>query len=145
MDIYVQSFLNSATKLTISVTTATTFNQLKELVYAAEGTTSTIMDFYYNDTLVDTSSTIGLYNITTGSYVMSSNNISDPNLWTKPERQQLKLDLAQLRRQAGGNTTTNYYRQYNVYDLDLLADKYISNTATIGTTSTLVVHRPWTT
>jgi hypothetical protein len=144
MDIYVQSFLNSATKLTISVTTATTFNEIKNLVWAAEGTTSTIQEFYYENTLVDSSSTVGLYNLTTGSYIMSSNNISNADLWTKPERQQLKLELAQLRRQAGGNTNTNYYRVYNVYDLDLLADKYISNTTTVETTSTLAVHRPWT-
>lgn len=143
MDIYVQSFLNSATKLTISVTTSTTFDQVKDLVYLAEGTTTTIMDFYYENLLVDTSSTVGLYNLTTGSYLMSSNNIADANLWTKPERQALKLELAQLRRQAGGNTTTNYYRTFNVYDIDLLADKYTSNTTTIGTTSTLAVHRPW--
>ena len=30
-------------------------------------------------------------------------------------------------------------------NVDLLADKYASNTSTVGTTSTLVVHRPWTT
>ena len=145
MDIQVQSFLNSATKLTISVSTTTTFNQVKDLVWAAEGTTSTIQDFYYENALVDTSSTVGLYNLTTGSYLMSSNNISDTNLWTKQQRQILKLELAQLRRQAGGNTSTSYYRTYNVYDVDLLADKYTSNTTTVGTTSTLAVHRPWTT
>lgn len=143
MDIFVQSFLNSATKLTISVTTSTTFNQLKELVWATEGTTSTIQEFYYENELVDTSSTVGLYNLTTGSYIMSSNNISDPSLWTKPERQQLKLELAQLRRQAGGDTSATYYRVYNIYDLNLLADKYTSNTTTVETTSTLTVHRPW--
>lgn len=144
MDIYVQSFLNSAKKLTLNVTTSTTFNQIKNLVFAAEGTTSTIQTFYYNNTLVNTSSTVGSYGITTGSYIMSSNNISNSSLWTKPQRQQLKLELAQLRRQAGGDTSATYYRSYNVYDLNLLADKYTSNTSTVGTTSTLAVHRPWT-
>lgn len=142
MDIQVQSFLNSATKLTVSVTTATTFAQLADLVWAAEGTTSTIMQFYVNNVEVDTSSTVGLYNLTTGSYVGSSNTIAA--LPTKAERQLAKLELAQLRRQAGGNTGTSYYRAFNVYDVDLLADKYTSNTSTVGTTSTLVVHRPWT-
>ena len=142
MDIQVQSFLNSATKLTVSVTTATTFAQLADLVWAAEGTTSTIMQFYVDNVEVDTSSTVGLYNLTTGSYVGSSNTIAA--LPTKAARQLAKLELAQLRRQAGGNTGTSYYRSYNVYDVDLLADKYTSNTSTVGTTSTLVVHRPWT-
>ncbi len=144
MDIYVQSFLNSATKLTISVNSSTTFNQVKDLVYAAEGTTSTIQDFYYNNTLVDSSSTVGILGLTTGSYLMSFNNISDPAVWDKPQRQVLKLELAQLRRRAAGDTSATFYRSYNTYDVDLLADKYTSNTTTVGTTSTLAVHRPWT-
>lgn len=143
MDIYVQSFLNSASTLTISVTNSTTISQLKNLVHAAEGVTTTVMAFYFNNALLANTGTIGLYGITTGTRVGSSNTIAE--LASKVDRQIAKLDLAQLRRQSGGNTTTNYYREYNVYDIDLLADKYISNTATIGTTSTLVVHRPWTT
>lgn len=142
MDIYVQSFLNSATKLTISVNTTTTFAELADLVWAAEGTTSTIQQFYINNLEVDTSATMAVYAVTTGSYIGSSNTISQ--LGSKVDRQLAKLDLAQLRRQSGGNTTTNYYRTYNVYDIDLLADKYTSNTTTVETTSTLVIHRPWT-
>jgi len=61
----------------------------------------------------------------------------------KVGKQLAKLELAQLRRQAAGNTTTNYYRSRNIYDIDLLADKYTSNTSTVGTTSTLVIGRPW--
>ena len=143
MDIYVQSFLNSATKLTISVNTATTIAQLADLVYAAEGTTSTIMQFYVDNIQAASTATMASLNVTTGTYIGSSNVIS--TLTNKVDRQLAKLELAQLRRQAGGNTTTNYYRIYNVYDVDLLADKYTSNTTTVGTTSTLVVHRPWTT
>ena len=41
-------------------------------------------------------------------------------------------------------TTATYYRTHNIYDIDLLADKYTSNTSTVGTTSTLVEARPWT-
>ena len=143
MDIYVQSFLNSATKLTISVNTNTTIAQLADLVYAAEGTTSTIMQFYVDNIQAASTATMASLGVTTGTYIGSSNVIS--TLTNKVDRQLAKLELAQLRRQAGGNTTTNYYRTYNVYDVDLLADKYTSNTTTVGTTSTLVVHRPWTT
>jgi len=59
------------------------------------------------------------------------------------DRQIAKLELAQLRRQAGGDTSSTFYRSRNIYDIDLLTDKYTSNTSTIGTTSTLVVGRPW--
>lgn len=140
MDIYVQSFLNSATKLTISVTTGTTVSQLKSLVNTAEGVTTTIMTFYYNNIELANTATMAGIAATTGTYIQSSNNIA--SLPTKEQRQIAKLDLAQLRRQAGGNTATNYYRQYNVYDRDLLADKYVGNTAT-NVANTLTEHRPW--
>jgi hypothetical protein len=140
MDIQVQSFLNSATKLTVSVTSATTIEQLKGLVYAAEGVTTTIMAFYYNDIELASTSTLATINVSTATYIGSSNTIA--SLPTKEERQIAKLNLAQLRRQAAGNTTTNYYRVYNVYDRDLLADKYIGNSTT-NVANTLTIHRPW--
>jgi hypothetical protein len=148
MAILVQSFLNSATKLSIAATTATTVAQLKNLVNTAEGVSTAVMQFYIVDPVTTTatvlvSGSLGSYGITTATTIYSSNTISTST--NKVDRQLAKLELAQLRRQAGGNTTTNYYRLYNVYDEDLLADKYTSNTSTVGTTSTLVTHRPWTT
>jgi hypothetical protein len=147
MAILVKSFLNSATKLSIAATTATTVAQLKTLVNGAEGVSTSVMQFYIVNTVTTTatvlvSGSLGSYGITTATVIYSSNNISTAT--NKADRQLAKLGLAQLRRQAGGNTTTNYYRTYNVYDVDLLADKYTSNTSTVGTTSTLVAHRPWT-
>jgi hypothetical protein len=149
MAILVQSFLNSATKLSIAATTATTVAQLKTLVNTAEGVSTAVMQFYIINPVTTTatvlvSGSLGSYGITTATTIYSSNTISS-TATTKVDRQLAKLELAQLRRQAGGNTTTNYYRLYNVYDEDLLADKYTSNTSTVGTTSTLVTHRPWTT
>jgi hypothetical protein len=87
------------------------------------------------------SGTLGSYGITTATTIYSSNTISTAT--NKVDRQLAKLELAQLRRQSAGNTGTDYYRSHNIYDVDLLADKYTSNTSTVGTTSTLVVHRPW--
>jgi hypothetical protein len=145
MAILVQSFLNSATRLSTTATTATTVAQLKTLVSAIEGVSTSIMEFYIvNPSTTSTalvSGTLGSYGITTATTIYSSNTISTAT--NKVDRQLAKLDLAQLRRQAGGNTSTNYYRTYNVYDVNLLADKYTSNTSTVGTTSTLAIHRPW--
>lgn len=147
MGIQVQSFLNSATRLNISATSATTVSQLKTLVNAAEGVSTSIMEFYVINPITTTatilvSGSLGSYGITTATTIYSSNIIS--TLSTKEDKQVAKLELAQLRRQAGGNTTTNYYRVYNVYDVDLLADKYIGNTAT-NVANTLTEHRPWIT
>jgi hypothetical protein len=88
------------------------------------------------------SGTLGSYGITTATTIYSSNTISS-TATSKVDRQLAKLELAQLRRQAAGDTGATFYRSRNIYDVDLLADKYTSNTSTVGTTSTLVVARPW--
>ena len=146
MAILVQSFLNSATRLSTTATTATTVAQLKTLVNAIEGVTTSTMQFYIvNPSTTSTalvSGTLGSYGITTATTIYSSNTISTAT--NKADRQLAKLELAQLRRQAGGNSSATFYRSFNVYNVDLLADKYTSNTSTVGTTSTLVTHRPWT-
>jgi imidazolonepropionase-like amidohydrolase len=145
--ILVQSFLNSATKLSTTATTATTVAQLKTLVNAIEGVSTAVMQFYVKDNNATTatvlvSGTLGSYGVTTATTIYSSNTISTAT--NKVDRQLAKLELAQLRKQAGGDTSATFYRSYNVYDVDLLADKYTSNTTTVGTTSTLSIHRPWT-
>lgn len=147
MTILVQSFLNSATKLSTAATTSTTVAQLKTIINGIEGVSTSVMQFYIIDPSTTTatslvSGTLGSYGVTTTTFIYSSNTISTST--SKVTRQTTKLDLAQLRRKAGGNTSTNYYRVYNTYDIDKLADKYTSNTTTVGTTSTLSVHRPWT-
>jgi hypothetical protein len=145
MTILVQSFLNSATKLTTTATTATTVAQLKTLVNVIEGVSTSIMEFYIkNPSTTSTaliSGTLGSYGVTTATTIYSSNTISTAT--NKVDRQLAKLELAQLRRQAGGDTSSTFYRSNNIYDIDLLADKYTSNTTTVHTTSTLVENRPW--
>ena len=147
MPILVQSFLNSATKLSTTATTSTTVAQLKTLVNVLEGVSTSTMQFYivnpYTTSTVLVSGTLGSYGITTSTTIYSSNTISSTST-TKAARQIAKLGLAQLRKQAGGNTSCTFYRSRNTYNVDLLADKYTSNTSTVGTTSTLVVGRPWT-
>ena len=145
MAILVQSFLNSATRLSTTATTSTTVAQLKTLMNVIEGVDTGIMEFYIvNPSTTSTvlvSGTLGSYGVTTATTIYSSNTISTAT--SKVARQLAKLELAQLRRQAGGDTSATFYRSYNIYDIDLLADKYTSNTSTVGTTSTLAVHRPW--
>jgi len=80
MTILVQSFLNSATKLSTTATTATTVAQLKTLVNAIEGVSTSVMEFYIkNDATTATvlvSGTLGSYGITTATTIYSSNIIS---------------------------------------------------------------------
>lgn len=75
---------------------------------------------------------------------MSLNGIS--TLLTKQLRQVAKLDLAQTRRQAGGDTSKPYYRELNVYDLNLLPTKYSGNTVVDNpNVGGLQQGRPWKT
>lgn len=71
---------------------------------------------------------------------MSSNGIS--TLPTKQDRQIAKLNLAQARRQAGGDISAPYYRSYNVYDIARLPTRYVGNEV-IDNAGELLPTRPW--
>ena len=135
MDIQVQSFLNSATKLTVSVTTATTVAQLKTLVNAIEGVDTAIMEFYIGTATLSTSTTLGVYGVTSATVIGSSNLIS--SLSTKEEKQKAKLDLAALKRAADNNARSTY-------DITQLPTQYNNNdiidNSNIGG---LILGRPW--
>lgn len=151
MPISVQSFLNSATFRSTTATTATTVLQLKNMINAVEGVSTTTMQFYIINTsttatvLAVNANSLGSYGVTTSTVIYSSNNISSTSTWTKQQRQLLKLDLAQLRRKASGVTTSTFYRLRNTYITAELPTTYISNTTTFNNTNTggLIVGRPW--
>jgi hypothetical protein len=130
MAILVQSFLNSATRLSTTATTATTVAQLKTLVNAIEGVSTSIMQFYIvnlpTTSTALVSGTLGSYGVTTATTIYSSNTISSTST-TKQARQLAKLELAQLRRQAGGDTTATFYRTNNTYDITQLPTQYDGN------------------
>jgi hypothetical protein len=149
MQIFVQSLLNSATQLPITITTTTTVAELKQLVWQTEGTTSTIQQLYFMDQELENTATVIAYSVVAGSVIGSSNNIADGTLWTKSQRQQLKLDLAQLRRQAGGNSNADFYRERNSYDISQLPTVYsavTNDTASVidnPNQGGLIIGRPW--
>ncbi len=142
----VQSFLNSATNLSITIDNAQTIAQLKTAINSAEGTPTAIMDLFFGATKLANATTIAAAGLTTGSYVKTSNNLTEDGLWTKQQRQVYKLELAQLRRQAGGDNTKPYYRGGNVYDLTSLPDVYNNNAPGVDdntNTGGLIQGRPW--
>lgn len=144
----VQSFLNSATKLSITIDNAQTISQLKTAISSAEGTPTAIMDLFFNGTKLTNATTISASGLITGSYIKTSNNLTQDGLWTKQQRQDYKLQLAQLRRQAAGDTNKPFYRVNNVYDSTLLPDTYNNNSPGAddnANTGGLVLGRPWTT
>jgi len=139
--ISVQSFLNSSTNLSITIDNGSTVSNLKTAINAAEGVSTTIMDLFFNGVKLANANTLVSYSIITGSYIRTSNNLTQDGLWTKQERQVLKLDLAALKRTRDSNPR-------NVYDLTELPDTYNGNVPGADdnpNTGGLVVGRPWTT
>jgi hypothetical protein len=73
---------------------------------------------------------------------MAANGIS--TLSTKQARQVAKLDAAQTKRQAGGNTNALAYRSLNSYNIDNLPTKFSGNIIVDNPNSSgLIQGRPW--
>lgn len=74
---------------------------------------------------------------------MAQNGIS--TLATKELKQKAKLNLAQTRRRAGGDTTKPYYRVLNTYVLTMLPTQYSGNNIVDNpNVGGLQQGRPWT-
>lgn len=69
-----------------------------------------------------------------------------PNqIGTKEYRQIQKLEIAQAKRRAWGNTSAGFYRTLNTYNRDILPAKYVVNTSVPNSHPTgLIQGRPWT-
>lgn len=141
--ITVQTILNRATYVDVTVNLTDTILTLKSAVETATGVDTDWFNLYYNNTVLDNTKTLNFYSIPNGATVGAVNLIS--SLATKQLKQEAKLALAQLRRQADGDTSANYYRTWNVADINLLPTKYSGNNIidnpNIGG---LTDHRPWT-
>lgn len=88
----------------------------------------------------DSSTTLVPLGIVNNSVILCTTNQSG----TKQERQIQKLEIAQLKRQASGDTTKIYYRTLNTYDVNELPNPYNGNdSAPDDGASTLTVGRPW--
>lgn len=131
----VQSFLNAANTLNISISDASTVAQLKTAINGVEGVNTAIMDLYLNNVSLANATTLTSAGITNGTYVRSSNKIS--TLATREARQVAKLNLAALDRAAYGSRPSTY-------DINKLPNPYNGNdVAPDDGASTLTNGRPW--
>lgn len=133
----VQSFLNAATNLSITIDNAQTVSQLKTAINGAEGTPTAVMDLFFNGTKLTNATTLAASGLINGSYVKTSNNLTQSGLWTKQQRQDYKLQLASLRRSATSRPST--------YDINLLPNPYNGNNTAPddGDPGPLDQGRPW--
>jgi hypothetical protein len=135
MQIFVQSFLNSATRLTIEVEPSDSIENLRATIASLEGVSVGIMELYFNGTLLVDGRTLSDYNIPAGAYINTSNTIS--TLATKELKQKAKLDLAAAKRAVNSNPRATY-------DITQLPTQYDGN-AVVDNTNVggLVAGRPW--
>ena len=131
----VQSFLNAANNLSISIADTSTVSSLKTAINSAEGVNTAIMDLYLANTAIANASTLVSLGITNGTYIKSSNNIR--SLSTREARQVAKLDLASLDRKASSNPR-------GIYDINLLPNPYNGNSADPDDGASILGEgRPW--
>ena len=127
-----------------------TMAQLRTAIIADEGLDSAYygrVSIHKNGTVVDStdSSLTTLVNadIEAGDIITVS---ADRNQATRQKSQEMTLDIAQLKKQAGGDTTKPYYRSLNTYDVTTLPTRYVGDTVTdnTGDGGNLAQGRPWT-
>jgi hypothetical protein len=136
--VYVQSYLNSATTVEISISNGLTGADLKNAMNTAEGVPVAIMNMYFADELILDTDVLSEIGIADESYIQTSNNLTEPGLWTKEERQNYKLELASLKREIDS-------RRYTL-DLTQLPNPYNDNVVDPdenSNTGGLVEGRPW--
>jgi hypothetical protein len=136
-------------KYDLTIDNGQTVTQLRAAIATAEGLTLT---YYGNVSLLsdisknylnnpsDTLATIGAV---AGSIFLCT---PEQDSITKQNRQIQKLEIAQEKRQADGDTTAVFYRENNIYDLTLLPDTYNGNVPGADdnpNTGGLLEGRPW--
>ena len=132
-----------------SVTVALTIT-IDQLITAIASDESLPTDYYkisvlnnpnLNDTTYgDSSSTLTAIGIVDGDTILCTLN----QVGTKEDRQLQKLYVAQVKRQAAGDTTKTYYRENNTYDIDNLPTKYSGNSVVDNANAGgLLLGRPW--
>ncbi len=133
--ISVQSFLNAADTLSITVADTNTVAQLKTAISLQEAVPTTQMKLFFNNALLGNTSTLVSLGIVSGSYIKTANTIA--RLSTREDRQKAKLDLAALDRAAYGSRPSTY-------DINKLPNPYNGNSVDPDDgASTLTTGRPW--
>lgn len=140
--ITVQSILNSATFNSYTVDNGITVNTLASNIATAVGIDASWFTLNLGITHLVGTDTLTASAVVNGSVLRTNNCIA--RLSTRQQRQTAKLTLAQIRRQAGGNTAAPYYRALNVLDITQLPTQYSGNTIVDNSnTGGLILGRPW--
>jgi hypothetical protein len=132
--------------LTLDVESSDTVVGVKAKINDQRGISLIKQQLTFDGTVLDNEQTLSYYNIQKNAVLVLT-----LTLVGKRERQLAKLELAQTKRRAGGDTTKPYYRARNTYTVTQLPTQYqinddntnnvVNNTNEGG----LVRGRPWAT
>lgn len=133
--INVQSFLNAADNLSITISDASTVAQLKTAINGQEAVPTAQMKLFLDNILLSDTDTLTSLGITSSSYIKTATTIA--RLATREDRQKAKLELAALDRAAYGSRPSTY-------DINKLPNPYNGNNVDPDDgATTLVDGRPW--
>ncbi len=134
----------------LTIDNGQTMAQLRTAIISDEGLDSAYygrVSIHKNGTVTDSTDSVSTTLVNAGIIAGDIITVaSDRNQATKQKSQEMMLDIAQLKKQAGGDTTKPYYRALNTYDVTLLPTRYVNDTVTdnTGDGGDLSASRPWT-
>lgn len=132
----------------LTIDNGQTMTQLRTAIIASEG----LQSYYYGlvsiikngamtESTTDASTTLASAGIVTGDIMAVA---SDRGQTTKERSQLMMLDIAALKKTAGGDTTKPYYRSLNTYDKTELPTQYEGDNVLGNPNSQgLLLGRPW--
>jgi len=134
----------------LTIDNGQTMAQLRTAIIADEG----LQSYYYgrvsihkNGSVTDSTDSASTTLVSAGIVAGDVITVASDRSQTTRERSQLMmLDIAALKRTAGGDTTKPYYRTGNTHDRTLLPTRYVGDTVTdnTGDSGNLTQGRPWT-
>jgi hypothetical protein len=136
-----------SSNITLDVESSDTIEGVKAKIQDQLGIDSNLQKITFNDIILEDNNTLSDYNIQKNALLVLT--LLNPAQASKHERQLAKLELAQTKRNAGGDSTKPYYRKLNIYNTALLPTQYavnsddtndvVDNPNVVG----LVIGRPW--
>jgi hypothetical protein len=146
MMIFVQYELSN---ITLDVESSDTIEGVKAKIQDQLGIDSNLQKITFNDIILEDNNTLSDYNIQKNALLVLT--LLNPSQASKHERQLAKLELAQTKRKAGGDSTKPYYRKLNTYNAAFLPTQYAVNSDDTNdvvdnpNVGGLVIGRPWQT
>lgn len=147
----VRSLWSTSIYRSITIDNGQTVEALIAAVAAADNLESDFYNLYLtrnneinNINNGDSATTLSSLGVITGDIFVTKSRAAEVALYNKGEAQRMKLEIAQAKRQADGDTTAGYYRAANSYDITKLPTQYSGNEIVDNpNVGGLQVGRPW--